>query len=166
MLTTQECVFTKVLNCGTADLLLLEDINYDLDDAIDYLMENHCLSLNGIFQQVFIMGIEELQEQFEIQKEDIKNEILYRIQEEKVECIESGEMTEEELLETEEHKELVSDLKLIESEDLNPKDDFDCFLNYQDTHVYVKHIDFYRKYMENTVDDIEYKMGWYFENIN
>ena len=73
MLTTQECVMTKILDCGTADLSLLDDINYDLDDIIDSLMENNCLSLNGIFQEVFIKGAEELQEEFENQKEDILN---------------------------------------------------------------------------------------------
>lgn len=72
MLTTQECVMTKILDCGTADLSLLDDINYDLDDILDSLMENNCLSLNNIFQEVFVKGAEELQEEFENQKEDIK----------------------------------------------------------------------------------------------
>ena len=166
MLTTQECVMTKILDCGTADLSLLDDINYDLDDILDSLMENNCLSLNGIFQEVFIKGAEELQEEFENQKEDIKAEILYRIEEEKSEWVESGEMTQEELEETEEHEELISDLKLLESGDLQPANDLEFYLNYQDTHVFMKHIDFYRKYMEKTVDDIEYKMGWYFKNID
>ena len=146
MLTTQECVFTKILDCGTADLSLLDDINYDLDDILDSLMENNCLSLNGIFQEVFIKGAEELQEEFENQKEDIKAEILYRIEEEKSEWVESGEMTQEELEETEEHEELISDLKLLESGDLQPTSDLEFYLNYQDTHVFMKHIDFYRKY--------------------
>lgn len=156
MLTTQECVMTKILDCGTADLLLLDDINYDLDDILDSLMENNCLSLNGIFQEVFIKGAEELQEEFKNQKEDIKAEILYRIEENEA----------ENLTETEEHKELISDLALLESGDLQPENDLEFYLNYQDTHVFMKHIDFYRRYMENTVDDIEYKMGWSFKDIN
>lgn len=166
MLTTQECVMTKILDCGTADLSLLNDINYDLDDIIDSLMENNCLSLNGIFQEVFIKGAEELQEEFENKKEDIKAEILSRIEEEKTEWVESGEMTQEELEETEEHKELISDLALLESGDLQPGNDLELYLNCQDTHVFMKHIEFYRRYMENTVDDIEYKMGWSFKNID
>ena len=166
MLTTQECVMTKILDCGTADLSLLDDINYDLDDILDSLMENNCLSLNGIFQSVFVEGARELQEEFENQKEDIKAEILLRIEEEKTEWVESGEMTQEELEETEEHKELVSDLALLEGGELKPEDDLSYYLNYQDTHVFMKHIEFYRRYMENTVDDIEYKMGWSFKNID
>lgn len=156
MLTTQECVMTKILDCGTADLSLLNDINYDLDDIIDSLMENNCLSLNGIFQEVFIKGAEELQEEFKNQKEDIKAEILYKIEENET----------ENLTETEEHKELISDLALLESGDLQPENDLEFYFNYQDTHVFMKHIDFYRRYMENTVDDIEYKMGWDFKNID
>ena len=166
MLTTQECVMTKILDCGTTDLSLLNDINYDLDDIIDSLMNNNCLSLNGIFQEVFIKGAEELQEEFENKKEDIKAEILSRIEEEKTEWVESGEMTQEELEETEEHKELISDLTLLESGDLQPTNDLEFYLNYQDTHVFMKHIDFYKRYMENTVNDIEYKMGWEFKNID
>lgn len=156
MLTTQECVMMKILDCGTADLSLLDDINYDLDDILDSLMENNCLSLNGIFQEVFIKGAEELQEEFENQKEDIKAEILYRIEENEA----------ENLKETEEHKELISDLALLENGELKPENDLEFYLNYQDTHVFMKHIDFYRRYMENTVDDIEYKMGWDFKNID
>lgn len=156
MLTTQECVMTKILDCGTADLSLLDDINYDLDDILDSLMENNCLSLNGIFQEVFIKGAEELQEEFKNQKEDIKAEILYKIEENET----------ENLTETEEHKEFISDLALLESGDLQPENDLEFYLNYQDTHVFMKHIEFYRRYMENTVDDIEYKMGWSFKNID
>ena len=156
MLTTQECVMTKILDCGTADLSLLDDINYDLDDIIDSLMENNCLSLNGIFQEVFIKGAEELQEEFKNQKEDIKAEILYKIEENET----------ENLTETEEHKELISDLALLESGDLQPENDLEFYLNYQDTHVFMKHIEFYRRYMENTVDDIEYKIGWSFKDID
>jgi len=156
MLTTQECIMTKILDCETADLSLLDDINYDLDNIIDSLMENHCLNLNSIFQEVFLKGAEELQEEFENQKEDVKAEILYKIEENEA----------EDLTETEEHKELVSDLALLESGELNPVEDLGYYLNFQDTHIFMKNIDFYRKYMENTVDDIEYKMGWYFKNID
>ena len=166
MLTTKECVMTKILNCGTADLSLLDDINYDLDDIIDDLKENQDLSLHGIFRMVFIKGACELQEEFENQKEDIKSEILLRMEKEIEEFVESGEMTKEELEETEEHKELVSDLALLESGNLKPENDLSYYLNCQDTHVFMKHIEFYRRYMENTVDDIEYKMGWSFKDID
>ena len=156
MISTQEWVFMKILDCGASDLSLLNDINYDLDDAIEELMADGCLSLNGIFEKVFVMGATELQEYFQNEKEDIKQEILRKIEEDE----------KEELIEEEERQELLLDLMLLESGELNPENDWSCYLNYQDTHVFMRHIDFYRKYMENAVDEIEYKMGWNFENID
>lgn len=166
MISTQEWVFMRILDCGSADLALLNDIQYDLDDVIDELMIDGCLSLHGIFEKAFLKGATELKEYFDSEKEDIKDEILRRIEKDKEEFVESGEMTQEELEETEEHQELLSDLKLLESESLNPENDLSYWLNYQDTHVCMKHIDFYRKYMENAVDDVEYKMGWSFQNAD
>ena len=166
MISTQEWVFMKILNCGSADLELLNDIKYDLDDIIDCLMECSALSLHDIFREVFDKGARELQEQFELQKKDIEDEILYRIEEGKRELVKSGEMTQEELEETDEYKELISDLTLLQDGNLRPENDYSYYLNYLDTHVFMKHIDFYRRYMENTVDDIEYKMGWSFKDIN
>jgi len=60
MLTTQEYILTYLLNCGTEDLPMLEDINYDLDDILDELVETGRLSLNNIFEGVFRKGISEL----------------------------------------------------------------------------------------------------------
>ena len=33
-MTMQECILTKLLDCGSADLSLLEDINYDSNPMI------------------------------------------------------------------------------------------------------------------------------------
>ena len=163
-MTMQECILTKILNCESADLSLLEDINYDLDDIIDDLMENNDLSLNSIFREVFRAGARDLQEEYEMQKDEIKERILEALEEEKEECIKSGEMTEKELEELEEHKELVNDLELLENEELNPEEDLDYFINYMDTHVFMKNLEFYRRWMEKEVDSIEYKMGWNFRD--
>ena len=62
MLTKQQEVLTRILDCGICDLDLLENIQYDLDDIIDELIEAGCLSLNNIFKTVFEMGAMELQE--------------------------------------------------------------------------------------------------------
>jgi len=72
-------------------------------------------------------------------------------------------MTEEELADCGEHKELISDLELLDSGKLNPKNDMNYYLNCLDTHVCMKHIDFYRRWMELEVDEIENNMGWSFE---
>ena len=162
-MTTKEAVLTKILDCGTADLDLLNDIEYNLDDIIDDCIANDELSLHGIFYRVFYYGARDLQSAFDEKKEEIKDDILASLEEEKTEWIDSGEMTEEELADCEEHKELVADLALINSNILNPENDMDYYLNYTDTHVSMKHIDFYRRWMESDVYEIENNMGWNFE---
>lgn len=162
-MTTQQAVLTKILNCGYCDLELLEDIKYDLDDIIQDCIDNNDLSLNSIFRGVFYTGARNLSYAFTEQKDDIRDNILEALENEKTEFVDSGEMTIEELEDCEEHKELIADLELLDSGILNPEDDMDYFLNYTDTHVSMKHIGFYRRWMENDVEDIESNMGWSFE---
>ncbi len=162
-MTQMVCVLTKILECGSADLDLLEDIEYDLDDIIEECLENGGINLHSIFVGVFRKGALELQEAYDERKEEIKNEIRKAIRHEYVDCVESGDMTEEELENCEEHIELLTALDLIENDELHPEEDVDYFLNFQDTHVSMKHLDFYKRWMENTVLSIEEKMGWEFE---
>ena len=162
-MTMQQAVLSKILDCGYCDLELLEDIKYDLDDIIQDCIDNGDLSLHGIFRIVFWMAAKDLQNEFDKQKDDIRDSILEALENEKTEWIDSGEMTIEELEDCEEHKELVADLELLYSGTLNPENDMDYFLNYMDTHVSMKHIDFYRRWMENDVENIESYMGWSFE---
>ena len=74
-MTKQDEILTTLLECGTIDLNLLEDINYDLDDILKGLIENNRLSLHNIFIEVFIKGAIELQERFNLQKEEIRQKI-------------------------------------------------------------------------------------------
>lgn len=159
----QQAVLSKISDCGYCDLELLEDIEYDLDDIIQDCIDNNDLSLHGIFRGVFHTGARDLQNAFDEQKDDIRDSILEALENEKTEWIDSGEMTIEELEDCEEHKELIADLELLNSDILNPEDDMDYFMNYTDTHVSMKHIDFYRRWMENDVENIESCMGWSFE---
>lgn len=164
-MTMQECILTKLLDCGSADLLLLEDINYDLDEILDNLLENCDLNINSLFREVFRTGAMELKEEFELQKDYIEENIKESMKEMKKECIEYGLMTEEETEKEQEYKDFVADLELLHSDELNPEKDMDCYCNYIDTHVFLKHIDFYRKWMRSEIKNIEYKMGWEFKNI-
>ena len=161
-MTKQDEILTTLLKCGTSDLNLLEDIDYDLDDILKGLIENNRLSLHNIFIEVFIKGAIELQERFNLQEEEIRQKINDALIEEKKIWLDSEKM-EEELEENEEYEELINDLRLIENEELNPANDLDYYLNYLDTHVYMKNIGFYRRWMENEVDEIEDNMGFIFE---
>lgn len=164
MITVKENILTYLLDCGTADLEILEDIGYDIDEIIEELQENDALSLHEIFRVVFRKAGEDLAEALKEQKDDIRSRIEYALEEEQKEYLETGEMTEAELEECEEHISLVNDLKLLNSEELQPESDITYYLNCLDTHVYIEHIDFYRRWMENTIDDIEDKMGFSFGN--
>lgn len=163
-MTMQECILTKLLDCGSADLSLLEDINYDLDEILDNLMENRDLTINSLFREVFRMGAMELKEELDSQNECIEENIKETLEEAKVEYINSG-FTEKEYENDADYKKLISDLELLHSGELDPEKDIDYYCNFIDTHVFMKHIDFYRDWMESEVKSIEYKMGWEFKNI-
>ena len=106
-----------------------------------------------------------MQEAFDERKDEIKESILQEIANEISEYVDTGEMTQEELEECEEHQELVSDLELLNSNELSPSDDVSFYLNCLDTHVMMKHIRFYRRWLEKEVFDIESNMGWHFEEV-
>lgn len=161
-MTQLEAVITKILNCGTCDLSLLEDIEYDLDDIVQECMDDGCLSLKEIIRRVFYKAADDLQCAFDEREDSIRESILEAIASDKEEWVTSGEMTMEELEECDEYQELISDLRLIDSGELHPSEDIDFYSNCLDTHVYMKHIDFYRRWMEKEVDEIESNMGWMF----
>ena len=165
MLTTQQCILTHLFDCGTSDLCMLDDINYDLDEILDDLVENNCLSFNDLYRVVFRKGIEDLaerlQEQWNDLLEKIKAEIRYDIET----WVNSGDMTLDELKETEEYQQNIEDLKLLVNNELNPEEQYDYYLNYQDTHIWLKHLSFYRTWMESDIDDIEDKMGISFKEM-
>ena len=59
-LTSTECFMTTVLNCGYADLIMLDNIYSeladcccDIDSIIDDLQENDCLNLNSLLTEVY-----------------------------------------------------------------------------------------------------------------
>lgn len=156
-MTKQEEILTNLLDCGTDDLKLLEDIKYGLDDILEYLKECGSFNINSIFRGVFKEGAIDLNYAFIERKDEIREQILEEMKTAK------EEYPDYDFENDEDYQELVNDLDLLDNEKLNPIEDLDCCLNYQDTHVYMEHIEFYRKYMPDIVDTIETNMGWDFE---
>ena len=156
-MTKQEEILTNLLDCGTEDLKLLEDIKYDLYDILEYLKEYGSVNINSIFREVFDKGAIDLNYAFIEQKDEIREQILEEMQTAK------EEYPDYDLEKDEDYQELVNDLDLLDNEKLNPMEDLDYYLNWQDTHVYMEHIEFYRKYIPDVVDTIETNMGWEFE---
>ena len=156
-MTKQEEILTNLLDCGTDDLKLLEDIEYDLYDILEYLKECGNFNINSIFREVFKKGAIDLNYAFIERKEEIREQIIEEMQTVK------EEYPDYDLEKDEDYQELVNDLDLLDNEKLNPIEDLDYYLNYLDTHVYMEYIEFYRKYMPDIVDTIETNMGWDFE---
>ena len=162
-MTVKDSILTNMLDCGAADLVMLEDIGYDVIEIIEELQESDSLSLNEIFRVVFEKAKTELVDALKEQKDEIKSCIEYELETAMKECLEDG-MTEEEVKNDDEYISLLKDLELLESGELQPKEDITYYLNCMDTHVYLSNLDFYQRYMENTIDDIEDKMGFSFQN--
>lgn len=156
-MTKQEEILTNLLDCGTDDLKLLEDIEYDLYDILEYLKEYVSFNINTIFREVFKKGAIDLNYAFRKREEEIREQILEEMQTAK------NEYPDYDFENDEEYQTFVNDLDLLDSGKLCPMEDLDYYLNYQDTHVYMEHIEFYRKYMSDVVDTIETNMGWEFE---
>lgn len=61
MNSNAEYLLSTLLQCGTADLSLLEDVDYDLDEIAKECQEEFgCLELNAMMEIVFSRGLEEL----------------------------------------------------------------------------------------------------------
>lgn len=165
MLTTQQCILTHLFNCGTSDLCMLDDINYDLDEILDDLVENNCLSFNDLYRAVFQKGIDDLAERLNEQRNDLLEKIKAEIRYDIETWVDSGDMTLDELKETAEYQQNIEDLKLLANNELNPEEQYDYYLNYLDTHIWLKHLPFYRTWMESDIDDIEDKMGISFKEM-
>lgn len=145
-ISNKEGILMRLLNCGSLDLSMLDDIGYDLDEIIDELQEDGCLSLNNIFESVFNKGIQEVYEALEDIKKIIKDDI------------------EDEDTDEEEHNAFECELKELEK--LNPEEDIDYFTNCLDTHISINNNqDIYRDYLIDDLKEIEKNMGFDFENF-
>lgn len=161
MLTKQQEVLTRILDCGICDLDLLEDIQYDLDDIIDELIEADCLSLNNIFKTVFEMGAMELQEV--LNENNALDKIAEKMNQTIKDLMHDG-MSKEEIQNDNEINELFDDYELLCNMEIDIQGELTYYLNYQDTHVALENADLYRKYFPDEIAAIEEKMGWKFKN--
>lgn len=138
MMTGREAFLTHILDCGTADLSLLDGVNYDWNDIMWEPFEN--LDFCNVMYAVFQYGFGE-----------IENAVNERIRELEV-------IASERLLDNTEEKEL-SKLR-----GLSPRDDFTSYHNYLDTHVYCeKHGRTYIEYMSEALEEFEENTGFNIE---
>ena len=138
MITQQEWVLKTVLKCGTLDLQMLDDIQYDIGDIVDVLIEDDALSLNSILDEVFRQGQDDLQSAYDEVLADMHIEL-------------------EDNPDGEEIKEQIAEL-----EALNIDADMRWYTNCLDTNVYLENLEIYRQYLESEIETIETNMGFSF----
>lgn len=164
-MATIDSILAFILGCGTADLSLLENLGYDIDPIIEGCIDDGDLSLYGIIRRVADTAAFDLQEALDEQRDAIRDAMHEQLAFERSEFIDSGEMTEEELNECDDYKELIRDLELLNSNELRPVYDVDIAFNFLATQVGITNLGWYKRWMESVVDEIEDKMGFSFSDL-
>lgn len=184
-----EALLRALLDCGSLDLAILDDCNYDLGEIIEELkFEGVDITLNAITDWIFWKGQQELVEIvnsfIEDLNQDIKdleetkselNERIDRI-EKKILSLNPTEFADdiaqlnrdkkglEDSIEYTERKIKEVNVKLVDVKCLDPNEDMTWFCNCLDTHCWLcrEREDIYRKYFGEELSTIEENMGFYF----
>ena len=167
-------LLAHLLNCGTDDLSILDDIKYDIIDIVDDLSDDYFTpSLNNIIHEVFRKGIGELDDYIRDTKYDIIAEL--RILEDGLSEIHDNVNDKIDTLSSEiidimqkygvEYSEdatrYISELK-----ELDPFDDIQYYENCVDSDIsIVRHQDIYRRFYAEKIFDIEDMMGFTMLNM-
>ena len=135
-MTTAEIWLTGILDCGIADISILDGVEYDIERVIAKAYEfGEKLSLGTVMAAVFDIGRSEIQEAIDERLNELENE-----------------MSEEECHENEEYRTLLR---------LDPFEDTNEFHNFLDTHVWFCHNqEEYMKYLKEACDEFEQNTGF------
>ena len=141
-MTNRENLMCAILECGTLDLGVLDDVGYDWYDVLDRLGGQGVsiteIGFNGLMRTVVEMAVEDLEAAVE---ERVK------------------ELEEQDELEYDE-QEALEQLRL-----LDPEDDVGGFFNFLDTHAYFeKNGEVYRNYLPEAIEEFEKNTGLSMEN--
>ena len=146
-MSNKDRLLMAVLECGDADLSVLDDTQYDLGEIVDNLKINgSSISLNSITDEIFRKGRAEL-------KQAVKNAIQSRkdLQHE-TDDTEEGEM---------EYESLQEEIDALES--LDPDKDMNWYCNWLDTSCWLSENEaVYWEYLEEEIKSIEDNMGFTF----
>lgn len=133
-----------LLDCGSLDISILDDVGYDLGDiAVELQEEGVKVTLNNIIDAIFRKGQDELKDALE--------EKISELEGERDECEEGSD-------EYEELQEQIDELECCD-----PEEDVEWFCNCLDTSIWFRdNEEIYRKYLEDEISDIEENMGFEF----
>lgn len=135
----RETVLCALLDCGTADLSLLDDVDVDIYQVIEECKEEFgSTNINYVMWVIFQKGFAEIQNVIEAHIQDLE------------EYVEDGSADDEDREELEQLREL------------DPYEDFDSYHNYLDTNVWAqKHGEIYRQYLGDALEAFEKITGFY-----
>ncbi len=139
-----------LLDCCRGDLLVLENVGYDLGEIVGQLwFEGFKPSLNTITDEIFSRGQQELEAAVKKKLQERKQE-----QEAILEEIGYGGCAEG-------YNQLQEEIAKLES--LNPENDMKWFCNYLDTSCWFSNNeDIYQEYLADEIKAIENNMGFNF----
>lgn len=156
----KDSILCTLLDCGICDLTMLEDIEYDLWDILKDMIANKDMNINSIFRGVFEQAKFDLNSAFEEEKDDICEAIKDEMERYAADALEDGA---ENFDEEADYIKLIEYRDLLDAGEINPEEDLTYYLNYMDTHVALKHYDFYCRWMGYQINRIENLMGFEFE---
>ena len=176
MIKQSEWVLMHLLKCGQADLSILDDVEYDLDDILDELVECNNLSLENLIVSVFQKGIDELCDLVENAKiEVIDNlQILDKTIPKESDSDEVIDQKEAEIDENDVYLSYKYDIEwgdkipeyIEEISEIDPLCDVNYYFNFLCTYIYFEnHKEIYSKFFRDQVAQIEEKIGFSFTNF-
>lgn len=142
-----EEILMALLECGSMDLPILNDVGYDLKDIIDELIADDIKpTLNVITDKIFQRGQCELAAAVEDAIDERKDQ--------QADTDDTGEGKAE-------YDRLKKEIDELES--LNPEEDMDWFCNCLDTSCWFSNNEeIYRRYIPEAISNIENSMGFEF----
>ena len=175
MIEQSKLAMMHLLKCGSCDISMLDEIEYDLDDILDELTENNCLSLENIVWKAVLKGVDELDELITFIKPDVIED-LQILDETLPKQSDSDEVIDKKEAELDNNSYYLSHKYDIEWGDqipeyieaiskLNPSDDVKFYFNFLCSNIYFENYsDIYRRFFDDQVSEIERKIGFYFSN--
>ena len=126
-----------LLDCGYADIGIIEDCKYDFDEIIEECKENFGdISLAGLADTILSRGLCDIQDSID---KRIKN-----------------------LEECEQHLNKTCQAELDALKEIDPFEDTTRYFNYLDTHIWLSsdNEELWKKYLVNEVDEFEENTGF------
>lgn len=162
MITFKEEILMNLLDCGSADLSLLEDINYDfvdIRDEVESFTTIQDMKFNDILVGAIYIFMNNINEIIENKVKEKEEEIKYL--EDRLDYVAYGKR---DLMEIEIAKE---DLEKLN--ELYVYDDIEYYCNYLDNSIYIVDEDkkaIYKEFLSKEIDEENEKLGFCCLDLN